>query len=176
MILEFNKRYMKKRLYISWRADIIARAIADVLQPTEVLDLGCATGDYAAALNDLGILTLGVDASRHAGECLDKDHFMVHDLMNPLPPIGADLVILLEVLSVVYDPSTILDHAAASSRRLLLANHLTRIPDEFEQDRVMTELLRAELEPWRDAQAIKALQRTGTVLRRKNGICKTNQR
>jgi len=165
MIPQFNERYMKKRMHIAWRGPIIANAIVSAIRPTSVLDMGCATGDYAAAINDMGILVLGLDSSPDAGQCLHRDHYMEWDLMEP-PPIGADLVILLEVLSVVEDPETILDNAAGAAIKYLLVNRHPWLPQNFVPDRLMTERLKHGLRPWANTQAIKALYNTGEVLKR----------
>jgi len=166
MIPIFNKAYMDKRMYISWRSKIVAAAIDKAAQPTSVLDLGCATGDYAAGLIKRGIRTLGVDSSPAAGQCLPVKNFLFWDLVNPLP-VTADLVILLEVLSVVYDSDLILRNAADAAERLLLINRHHHVPDDFVVDEQRTSDLELALRPWAKKQAVKALYNTGVVLRRR---------
>lgn len=178
----FDDKYMAKRRYIDWRAPIIADALLATLAPKTVLDLGCATGDIAAGLCALGVHAVGVDSSAHAMECLPANRRVPADLRQPAGgwawPAGylpGDLVILLEVLSIVEDAdrAPILRNAMALTREALLVNRL-RQPEAltleargFRLDRGATDRLRHLLEPWGHKQAIKALYRTGEIWRRR---------
>lgn len=185
----FDDKYMTHRRHIAWRGPIIADAIQGALPVDEistVLDLGCATGDIAAALRALGVRAWGLDSSPAAGECLPWQHMIYcdichadqflrqgweHDLGTKLP---VALVICLEVLSVVPDEARgdILRNAMRLGR-ILLVNHL-RVKDAaalrcqgWTLDHTATARLRHLLEPWATKQAMKALYRTGEFWRKR---------
>jgi len=179
----FDAQYMRKRMFLSWRGEIIADAVAKTLNPRHVVDFGCATGDIARGLLDLGIQAWGVDSSPAAGGCLPPSRFIQQDLVKGFfaPPEDLcavmayhdplDLVILLEVLSILPDRSDrrrVLRQADIWGSTLLV-NRLDRgdrkwlgkggkrfCPDK-------TDELRRRLEKWGHRPAVKALYRTGEV-------------
>lgn len=163
----FNEYYMTKRKHIAWRGPIIAQAIVEALDPASVLDFGCATGDYAAGLLDLGVQVLGLDSSHSAGGLLPDGHFEIVDLSQALhETYYADLGILLEVLSVIeYNKEAVFENCLAACDRMIV-NHEPYIPDGWAVNEDATCFLRGLLLPWADKQAIKALYRTGKVIER----------
>jgi hypothetical protein len=40
----FDDHYMRKRMYMVWRKDIITKAINDALHPNSIVDVGCSVG------------------------------------------------------------------------------------------------------------------------------------
>lgn len=189
----FDDKYMTHRRHIAWRGLIIADAIQGALgwgvtrNVKTVLDLGCATGDIVAGFKGHGVHAIGVDNSPAAGGLLDPYNFIRADIRTPpggwswtpdyLPgdQLGADLVICLEVLSVVgiADHGPIVRNVARLGRQALLVNHLDPVDAErlvrydWVPDADATRRLRHLLEPWATKQAMKALYRTGEFWRKR---------
>jgi hypothetical protein len=194
--MTFDKAYMTHRMHISWRGPIIADALTAILAPHTVLDLGCATGDITAGFLGAGVEAWGVDNSTAAHECLPPERRVLGNLRLPptcwIWPDSArdveapvDLVILLEVLSVVTpEPPCALHgdtveaaraqvlHNATNLGRTLLVNHLDEDLRAMLRGRQWTRDMDAQyrlqhlLEQWSKKQAVKALYDTGEIWRR----------
>ena len=180
--MKFDRAYMSHRMHIAWRGPLIADAIIETLAPQVVLDLGCATGDIAAALLTRGVTAWGVDSSPDAGECLPWYRMVYCDLKNTaghlqllrdalITPV--DLAMLLEVLSVVPDSdrAQILTQTMACARQLLI-NQLHPLDtallaaNGWHYDHDVTAQLLELLAPQGKKQAVKAIFRTGEIWRK----------
>jgi SAM-dependent methyltransferase len=100
--------------YFDWQkagalrsADIIVPSIIELVKPTSVVDIGCATGAWLAAFRRYGVADIfGIDN----GTIRDQDlqispvNFKMHDLRKPLR-LGRtfDLVVCLEVAEHLPD-------------------------------------------------------------------------
>lgn len=171
MAPDFDERYMQKRLYIAWRAENIAKAIKKVLKPKSVYDFGCATGDIAKGLLDLGIDTIGIDSSDFAGSLLPPGNFLKSSIQDFICPERRDLGILLEVLSITpcIDRALILNTVVHSIDNYIIINRLKTYEHAilngfgFQLNPDKTEKLKKALQPFSKEQAFKALYNTGEV-------------
>jgi SAM-dependent methyltransferase len=190
MTPNFDQAYMAHRKHIAWRGPVIAHAILAVLGPKTILDLGCGTGDIVAGFLDLGAEAWGVDNSLAAMELLPPERRVPGNLR--LPPTTwhwpstamalekpVDLLILLEVLSILENDALTGTTAAAQASQILyramdlgqalLVNHLKPMDEDllrdngWDLDHTLTARLRANLSPWGSKQAIKALYLTGEI-------------
>lgn len=178
--MQFDKEYMRKRMYIAHRAEKMASAImAAVPKARTVIDMGCATGDTASGLLAAGLDVRGIDSSEAGGECLPEERFFVGDVTQPISkwPISFrryDLGILMDVLSIMTksQAAAALKNATRWSR-VLLVNYLGRCngidlleSNKWRWDVAATEQLRDELEPLKTKQAFKATYLSGEIWRR----------
>jgi hypothetical protein len=99
--MTYNDSFYKNRSSSYKSAQAIAPIINDLIHPKSVIDLGCATGEFLLAFNELGAETImGVDGKWVNQEYLviPSDCFMVFDLEKQLKPTRKyDLAISLEV-------------------------------------------------------------------------------
>jgi SAM-dependent methyltransferase len=168
--MQYGPVFMRKRRYLSWRAPIICQAIQEVLNPTSVLDLGCAHGDLVKGFLDLGINAYGIDGSRWALEFVDFDRtrLFIKDLRHPIGDVPTcDLILCIEVLSIVDSSAhqAIIENIKKLGRRILLgvgAGKRFGLESKMEEagfrrGMEYEEKLRQTLEPWKRKMAIKAL-------------------
>ncbi len=97
----YKEEFFKNDQLRSHSAQVIVPLILEFIQPSSVIDIGCATGEWLAVFNQYGIKNiLGVDGS-YVNKMLLKipeDNFVVFDLEKPLTLSQEyDLVISLEV-------------------------------------------------------------------------------
>ena len=96
----YKATFFKRRNSLNWRAEPVCRAIAEVIKPESVIDVGCAIGDLIKGFDKLEILCYGVEGSIRAISYLivEKDRVYIKDLRLPLN-LGMyfDLVVCLEV-------------------------------------------------------------------------------
>lgn len=165
----FDDEYFRKRDYIAWRGPIIAHIIKDIFNPTSCVDVGCCTGDIAAALNDCGVPTHGIEGStlgqqyRH----LAPDRYITVDLRDfvRLDQVW-DLAMCIEVFSIIeskWHPQ-VMDNLVHLADRLLV-NHVDEVAG-FRHVWEKTCEFRDALEPWKQKQAFKALYRTARYYER----------
>lgn len=101
-----------------WGAPLHARVLDDaaVAPGTTVLDLGCGTGEFAAAAVARGAVLTGIDqdpgAVAEAAAAVPGATFGVGDVHDP-PPGPFDLVAAVQVLMHVANPLVLLRAAAA---------------------------------------------------------------
>jgi SAM-dependent methyltransferase len=79
--------------------DRIADAIAAVVRPRSVVDIGCGTGRIISRLAETGVAVQGVEGSRHAIELSPvSDRIVRHNLEHGVPDLGRfDLALCIEV-------------------------------------------------------------------------------
>jgi 2-polyprenyl-3-methyl-5-hydroxy-6-metoxy-1,4-benzoquinol methylase len=72
---EYNKDYFAKRnqLFSFLKAGLFAFLIKIFLKPRTLLDVGCAGGELVKITSMLGIKTFGIDISKSAINCANKD-------------------------------------------------------------------------------------------------------
>ncbi len=108
-----------------WAAPLYARALdaADVGPGTSLLDLGCGTGDFAAAALGRGARVVGVDVSadavRIAAGAVPGASFRVgdaHDL-GPVDALGGPFAVVgaIQLLTHVTNPLKVLREAARAA-------------------------------------------------------------
>jgi hypothetical protein len=176
----FDARYFRKRMYLIWRAPIIAQAIKYVLKPRSAIDFGCSVGDIVWGLNELHVPTMGVDLHIDGdGWCVPRDMVFRYDLTKPFflkspdPPhfpIVCDLGICMETFSVLPEESfaVALENVVRHTRTLLLnqtpsdATMRGLLPNH-ECDEALTTALRDALAQWRTKPAVKAWATSATV-------------
>ncbi|MDN5858911.1 MAG: class I SAM-dependent methyltransferase [Pseudonocardia sp.] len=101
-----------------WGAPLHARVLDDtaVAAATTVLDLGCGTGEFAAAAVDRGAVLTGIDhdpaAVAEAARAVPGATFALGDA-HDLPPGSFDVVVAVQVLMHVANPLVLLRAAAA---------------------------------------------------------------
>jgi len=79
--------FFKNRHKLSWRAPIIGQALIDLFNLTgksDVIDVGCAIGEYVEWLNEKGIGAWGIEGSEAAREFMVTERFNIMDLRLPL--------------------------------------------------------------------------------------------
>lgn len=64
----YGKRFFARRHKLRWRAPIVVGAIQEVIDPVNVVDVGCATGDLVKEWQCRGINAIGVEGSTAAKE------------------------------------------------------------------------------------------------------------
>jgi ubiquinone/menaquinone biosynthesis C-methylase UbiE len=98
-------------------------AFAEKHAGAEVLDLGCATGNYSRRLRSLGYTVKGADINpeyvRIAREH-DVDAYLVQGDTLPFPDKSFDTVILFEVVEHLRDPDIVLREAKRVARKNVL--------------------------------------------------------
>jgi len=82
----YSGRFFRPRHKFAWRAPHICKAIVDTINPTSVIDVGCAIGDIVKGFLDLGIEAYGIEGSK---ECIpymqvSEEHYAVEDLRKPI--------------------------------------------------------------------------------------------
>jgi len=89
-----------QRVILEWetgQAMFLARALSDMLQPKNVIDIGCGPGNYLVGFKPCARV-LGVDGAPKAGQVLEPDEFIRADLRKDWrPPSTYDLALCIEV-------------------------------------------------------------------------------
>jgi len=173
-----TEHFMKKRSYIGWRGPIIAQAIYDVIKPKSVIDVGCALGEIAKGLLDLGVDALGIEGS-FAGKELYKlpiNKYFFADIRKPLflqiplfiIPIKFDLALCFEVLSVIPNieehKNIIIDNLTCLSDHIYM-NHIDSIPG-YREVLEVHEQIKEKLSMWSHKSAMKAIYNTAKFFER----------
>lgn len=115
--------------------EILARRVLDK-QPKSVLELGCARGYVLKRIQDEGILTQGLDASKHAWLTRVCEPINTHDLLETPWPVGKkefDLVftaMLLEHIPESHIPAFMEELSRVSARGLHGVALLGNLPNE----------------------------------------------
>ena len=162
--------FMQKRTYVGWRGSIIAKAIKEVLNPKTVIDVGCGIGEIAKGLLDLGVDVLGIEGSTAGQEhyklpvdryrYLDiRDDWSFISLEYPFDTIKVDLVICLEVLSVIKNEDNCHDIIIQNLKYLsdnIFMNHIDKIPG-YEEVPEIAKAIQSHLLPWKHKSGMKAL-------------------
>ena len=106
--------------------DRLARVIVERLQPSTVLDAGCAIGLLVESLRARGVDASGVDISEYAISQVAEDvreHCWQGSLAEPLPA-RYDLIVSIEVLEHIEEDElqVALDHICGATDRILMSS------------------------------------------------------
>lgn len=96
----YNRSFFGRRYKFNWRAPIVCGAIRDVLSPSSVIDVGCATGDLVAEFIAMGLDAYGMEGSKACLPFLECNagRIFFMDLRQPISLTGRyNLAICLEV-------------------------------------------------------------------------------
>lgn len=108
-----------------WRAPVLCGAIKKVLNPANVIDVGCAIGDIVQGFLDLGIDCHGIEGSYAAAKYLvcDRRRIAFIDLRDHIRGRSHDLLTSFEVIEHVEPEfeGTVLDNLCRLSSRLLIS-------------------------------------------------------
>jgi ubiquinone/menaquinone biosynthesis C-methylase UbiE len=87
-----------------------------------ILDIGCAVGDYMVKLNSLGFITVGADVNPAYVEVAKSKGLYVHLIKDklPFPDKSFDSVVLFEVLEHLPDPVSVLTEAQRVARKNII--------------------------------------------------------
>jgi SAM-dependent methyltransferase len=114
-----------KEFYASVPSDLIARQLIRFARRhagKDILDLGCATGNYSRHLSSLGYSVKGADVNPAYVEIARSrgvDAFVVKDRL-PFADRSFDTVLLFEVLEHLSDPTSVLLEAKRVARKNVL--------------------------------------------------------
>jgi hypothetical protein len=134
--------------------------------------VGCANGEIAAALLDLGVDAWGLDASVEGREwrLLPSERYVTADLRDLISLKDKfDLAICFEVLTVMpkeHHAIAILNISRMSD--MVLCNGIPEIPG-FRENLMLMHQIQDRLSFWRHKQAIKSIYQTGRVFKRIKG-------
>ena len=96
----YKESFFKRRNSLEWRAEPVCKAIAEIIKPESIIEVGCAIGDLIKGFDKLKIVCYGVEGSKKVIPYLlvEKDRVIIKDLRLPLN-LGMyfDLVVCLEV-------------------------------------------------------------------------------
>jgi len=171
----YNQDWFAKRLFISWRAVPVCRALDNVFHPSSVVDVGCAIGDLVKGFIDMGIGCMGIDAAPGLLPFYMADRdvtLFMHDMRKALP-MGVeryDLCTCFDVYSVIdeHHRKRFLRNLTKLSGRVLVgvpfddAHMRAEVADtmsmyRFRRDMSYEAALKEELEPIKNKQAIKGI-------------------
>ena len=168
----FDDHYMRKRMYMVWRKDIITKAIDDVLHPNSIVDVGCSVGEFVDSFLKMGKVAYGIDNSESAKKFFmaPKDNFIMADMTDPKIKISGtpfDLCICFELV-VVLDNSFynwLADNLCTLSDQILLSVRPERQEGWVERMRsrgyfpytYVVNRIREPLEQYKRKAAIKAI-------------------
>ena len=101
----YNGTFFKTRKSLAWRAPIVCNAIAAVIYPETIIDIGCAVGDLIVGFTKIGVDAWGLEGAGMAFQYLmcPKERVVQHDLRDrclSLPiefPKKFDAVVCFEV-------------------------------------------------------------------------------
>lgn len=103
------KPYDDRVFWMNLFGSIADRIVAN-LNPSTVLDAGCAMGHLVAALRDRGVAAYGIDVSEYAISQVREDirpYCVIGSLTEPLPPslpTRFDLIVTIEVMEHLTAP------------------------------------------------------------------------
>lgn len=88
----YRGSFFSRRYRLEWRVPYICSAIADVLQPKSLVDVGCAIGEFVKGFMDMGIDAYGLEGSANCVPYLQipQDRLILWDLRRPLPKQEAE--------------------------------------------------------------------------------------
>ena len=125
----YSASFFARRHRLNWRVPIICNAIESTfdycfrnkydvdLRRYNVVDVGCAIGDYVHEFNKRGFKAIGIEGSKAAAEYFVTESILIHDMRHPhILNFTADLCMCLEVV----------EHIEAQYADCLIGN-LTRL-------------------------------------------------
>ncbi len=171
----YGPKFFAKRNSLNWRCPIICDAVNKVFEPTSVIDVGCAIGDYVKYWKEvLGVRALGIEGSNEARPYFVTDQVSIYDLRSAPKRINSyprfDLVTCFEVAEHIeprYSPEFLNNLINWSDRILISAappgagghHHVNCRPKkywivkmyirDYLFDRDTTNEIKERLKPWR---------------------------
>lgn len=162
---EFNAEYMRKRIYLVWRAPVVCDMIQKIFAPSFVIDVGCGPGELVQELRRREINAAGVDNSTDAGKLIDEPYFWNLDATEAMgfQSKSFDLALCFEVASIL--PA--IKHPALARNLMDLSDVILMtqpgncrhvlLDGGYVWDQETDELIRQELAPWKMKPAVKAI-------------------
>lgn len=164
---------------MNWRAEHVCQVIIDLLRPTSLIDVGCATGDIVAKFIEMGIDAWGLEGSANVLPFLEipSDRFFLRDLRLPVDIGRYDLALCLEVAEHIEPEYTdqFVKNLVGLSDKIVVSiappgqgghYHVNCQPQEYWDEKFgvfgyehlpwMTQLLKKGLRPWGHKAGIKA--------------------
>jgi hypothetical protein len=96
----YSEKFFARRKSLMWRAGVLCPAIRKILRPKQVIDIGCAIGDFVQWFNKHKIDAYGLEGSTQVIPHLvcGKDRVFFCDLRKEiLTPTQFDLALCIEV-------------------------------------------------------------------------------
>lgn len=83
----YTKSFFSSRHRLKWRVPIVCDAVKTILNPSGIVDVGCAVGDYVRGFTDTGMDAAGIEGSESSLPYLQcaSDQVFFADLRKPLP-------------------------------------------------------------------------------------------
>lgn len=79
----YKGSFFGKRDRLNWRAPLVCGAAMITFElngASSVIDVGCATGEYVARFNSLGVFAEGIEGSKNAIQFLQTENVYIADL------------------------------------------------------------------------------------------------
>lgn len=167
----FTDSYMRKRLYMAWRKDIVSDAIIRTLSPESVIDVGCGPGEFVLGLWEKGVKSCGIDSSPEARKVFlaSPERFILADITDSRLPVTKkfSLCLCFELLRFISKRrrDQLVKNLVQLSDQLLL----TAAPEELKwiqekvldfgyiQDENIVRKIKQILEPVKRKMAVKSL-------------------
>jgi len=121
----YPPRFFARRFKLNWRIPFVCDAVIKILQPKNLIDIGCATGDLIKGFVERGVDAYGLEGSRNVRQYLEVDEERVRffDLRDLVCwERRFDLAICLEVAEHIepeYADSFVFNLNNASDRLLI---------------------------------------------------------
>jgi hypothetical protein len=176
----YKGRYFSRRNSLAWRAEPLCDAVCEVLNPTSVIDVGCAVGDLIKEFDKRHIMCYGIEGSVNVVPYLmvEKEKVFIKDLRVPLNlGLSFDLAICFEVAEHIDKEcdDQFVENLSELSRRILISTappeqgghgHINCQPYNYWiykfvsrgylQIQSISARIKKALEPWKHKKGIKA--------------------
>ena len=83
----YGRRFFARRHTLKWRVPIVCDAVKAILDPSNIVDVGCTVGDFVRGFQEIGVDAAGIEGSKNSFDYLQCNHDSVYfsDLRKPLP-------------------------------------------------------------------------------------------
>jgi len=83
----YSKSFFSSRHKLKWRVPIVCDAVKTILNPSSIVDVGCAVGDFVHGFTDRGMDAAGIEGSKSSLPYLQcaSDQVFFADLRKPIP-------------------------------------------------------------------------------------------
>jgi SAM-dependent methyltransferase len=165
----FDSLYYEKRLFISWRAQIVVDAILKAFPDLKlVYDIGCSVGEFVEEFKKRGISALGYEISKAVLDhliCSPRD-IIFRDwsarYVKGLPP-KADLLLFFEVAPFLteHQQRTMAMNLSRMAKVILTTSEGSCgkyfLEKGMVEDAEASKLVTSDLEKWRGKPAVKSI-------------------